>query len=303
MKKFVVRLAIFALIMALGDLLVGLVSGKLVAHAKGGNTARMCYIAKDVNADILIFGSSRAIHHYDPDVLEDTLGMSVYNCGFDGNGIICAYGYYKMVCERYCPDVLIYDISGYDLMTDDNHRYLGNLRYFFDNGDVQAIFRDVDMLEQYKMLSGMYRYNSMLPQIVMDNFHPLHPNSKGFQPLNGEMKYIPKFTPKQESFEYDSLKLDYLERLINECQGKTRLVFTLSPGFGRTDEREYEPLKELCARYDIPLLSHFTDTTFNIHKEYFADTGHLNHRGATAYTKTFAHEVKELLLNDCAEKQ
>lgn len=65
------------------------------------------FISDEVDANILIFGSSRAAHHYVPSILSDSLDMSCYNCGMDGNGIIYGYGKLKTITARYYPKIVI----------------------------------------------------------------------------------------------------------------------------------------------------------------------------------------------------
>ncbi|MCD8290157.1 MAG: hypothetical protein LUC91_01490 [Prevotella sp.] len=135
MKRFFIRLGILALLVIICDFAIGFIGGKLVENAKGGDTKRKYSIANNTNEEFLIFGSSRAIHHYDAEILEDTIGMSVHNCGFQGNGIICAYGFYKMITERYYPKVMVYEITpSFDYLVGDNHKYLGELHYFYKGG-------------------------------------------------------------------------------------------------------------------------------------------------------------------------
>jgi len=51
----------------------------------------------------------------------------------------------------------------------------------------------------------------------------------------------------------------------------------------------------LAKEEKVPLLNHYTDKCFTTKKEYFKDSYHLNHIGATAYTKMIAGEIKQLL--------
>ncbi|MCD8302722.1 MAG: hypothetical protein LUC44_06865 [Prevotellaceae bacterium] len=299
MKKLFIRLGILALIMLACDFAVGFVGARLVENAKGGDTKRKRYIACEVNADVLVFGSSRAFHHYDPGILGEELGMSVYNCGFDGNGIICAYGFYEMITWRYCPKVILYEVtSSFDTNIGDNNKYLWNLRYFYDSECIDSIFWNVEGTERYKMISRMYRFNSALPQLVMDNLHPLHDDNKGYRPMDREMKTEAKPIEIQEAHEFDRLKLYYLERLINDSKGKTKLIFTVSPCYKKTDDRELEPVRELCDKYGIPLLNHSTDTAFNRKRDFFYDGAHMNRRGATEYSKMISREIKAALAGE-----
>ncbi len=296
MKKFLTRLAFFAVIIIICDFLFGFIGNALFANAKGGDSARIFYIANKLDANILLFGSSRTEFHYDPDILADTLGTSVYNCGFTHDGIICAYGFYRMVTERYLPKVIIYEITpGSDLQRNENAAYLGNLRYFYDRDYIDSIFWNVDVVERYKMLSKLYRYNSVFPQLITNRIHPVKSFANGYHPQDKRMEFDLKPLETEEHYEYDSLKLHYIEKLIQDCSGKTRLIFTVSPLYQNTEDKVLKPIRVLCDKYQIPLICHYTDSTLNFHKDYFYDHLHLSKKGATAYSKTIAHEIKNLL--------
>ena len=130
MKKFISKVLLFLAGLVVLDFLVGMGGKYLVSHAKGGDTGLSNYICRQMKDECIIFGSSRGMHHYDPNIISDSLGMSCWNCSLDGNGIILMYGRYKMLSARYTPKVLIYDVcTAFDLISDDNNTYLGRLRY------------------------------------------------------------------------------------------------------------------------------------------------------------------------------
>jgi hypothetical protein len=41
--------------------------------------------AGHINSDIVVYGTSRAVGQFDPHILSDTLGMTAYNLGMQGN--------------------------------------------------------------------------------------------------------------------------------------------------------------------------------------------------------------------------
>ena len=79
MRNFLIKSAIFLALCGLLDFGLGKIFGYLTVHATGGYTKRDNFISDEVDANILIFGSSRAAHHYVPSILSDSLDMSCYN--------------------------------------------------------------------------------------------------------------------------------------------------------------------------------------------------------------------------------
>lgn len=298
MKKFLIRVLLFFAVLALIDRLSGYAFSNLSENAKGGYTEHYHYLVDNTNEDILIFGSSRAIHHYNPQIITDSLGLSCYNCGQDGNGIILFYGWWEMITERYHPKYLIYDITtSYDLLIgEDNHKYLGWLKESFDRDGIKEIFRSVDQMEPYKMMSQMYRYNSKWHQIVADFIHPIyHFDNQGFLPLNGSMDKMRLDEKKMnlDEFEYDSLKITYLKELIKKHNG-TKLVFVMSPSWYGVDDRELLPLYDLCESNNIPFLNFGNDVKYIQNERYFIDGLHLNALGADEFTKDLVESIRAL---------
>ena len=256
MKNFISKVVIFLIGLVVLDFLVGVGGRYLVSHAKGGDTGLNNYICHHMKDQCIIFGSSRGMHHYDPDIIQDSLGMSCWNCSLDGNGIILMYGRYKMLSARYVPKLLIYDVqAGFDLLEGDNHSYLGGLRYYYDESGIDSIFWNVDYTERFKMLSSCYRYNSCWLQLISDNIHPLQNSERGYRPVDKKMQYKPSRSKEvHKDYRYDKLKLYYLEKLVKECKANgTKLIFAISPQYETFSDKEYQPLKELCRNFNIPL--------------------------------------------------
>lgn len=299
MKSFIGKIILFACIILVIDIALGFCFRHLVSHTIGGDTRRLEYICRQTHENLLIFGSSRCVHHYDTNMLEDSLQLTAYNCGKNGNGIILLYGWYSMINKRYQPKAIIYDVMpNYDLLQTDNMTYLPGLRYYYDEPGIDSIFWTVAPNERYKMMLQSYRYNSQCLQIIMDNIKPMRKDEKGYRPLTGSMTYEPQILSTKEdvTYQYDPLKLYYLERLIKDCQAAhTQLIFMASPLYRETNDAALTPIKELCRRYDLPFISHYTDSTFNNNRSYFKDSGHMNQKGATAYTQAIIQELRHIL--------
>lgn len=295
MKKFILKIILFLSFAIIIDLLFGILCENLINSSKGGDTAKYRYISKECNDKILIMGSSRCSRHYIPSIFMDSLNLSCYNCGIEGNGIITMYGLLNVILEYNTPEIIVYDIySGFDLQKDDNIKHLGKLKRFYYNKEIKAVFEKVDKKETCKMLSSMYQYNSTLLQLISDNITPKAENNNGYKALIGSMDYEPKHNDVK-TIEYDSLKLDFIEQFILKCIGKTQLIFTISPNYFPSNDERYEPVRELCSKYNIPLLEHNNDTLFIKQKKYFKDPVHLNNEGAEIYTRIIIQQIHNLL--------
>lgn len=297
MKKFVIRIIIFCCLLVAIDIVAGYGFRYLVKHAKSGYTRRGNEIIAEMTDDIIILGSSRARSHYNPNIISDSLGMTCANIARDGQGIVLMYGMQKMVNRRYAPKVMLYEVTeSSDLLVSDNSSFLNHLKYYYHVDGIDSIFWDIDPTERIKMISNIYQHNNNVIGLVGDNHFSKQNIKRSFNPLTGVIPYEPEDKDEDdEIYEYDELKLKYLERLINERHSDTKLIFLVSPRYKKKSDKVLDPLYALAQKHGIPVVSHYTDTTFTQHREYFRDSGHLNSEGADAYTKVVAGEIRQIL--------
>ena len=302
MKRFLIKFLVFFSIIALIDCAVG-VSGKyLQGHAIGGDTRRFDDIVKRESHDILILGSSRAHHHYDTPFLSDTLGLDVFNAGFDGNGVVLAYGILKMAINHYKPKLVLIDIEpAFDLdvyAADNNHtRYLSYLKAYYDEPGISEIFQDVSMEEWYKVHSGMIRYNNNIINLLADNIVKKDIN-KGYTPLDGIVTPNTDEDVFSEQKKYDYFKINYIEKIIKLCiENHLPLVFVASPKYGMNDSRHLQPAIDMCKRYDIPFWDYYASTTYLEHNDWFKDSMHLNRTGARMFSIDVSKRINDLINN------
>ena len=304
MTKFVKKILLLFALMAIIDIASGFCFEFLKSHAKGGDTHKNYYISEQCCDDILILGSSRAARHYDPQVLEDSLGMSCYNCGEPGCGIITAYARYGMIELRHKPKLVIYEVSPlYDyIILDDNSKYLGRVRQYADKPSVKQMFIELgDDLEYARLWSNMYINNSFIFFFFLDNVIS-DGNDKGFKPLLGILK-----TDAQEGeranndWQIDSVKLSYLEKLIFNLQkDNVGLCFMVSPRYiseknARKQESDYFVLASLCRQYGVPFINHTYMEGISDKHELFQDYGHMNKDGAKRYSEAIVADLKQYI--------
>lgn len=294
MKRIIKYTLIAVVCLVAVDFAVGLLGAKLVRGGKGGDTAHFEYVNHASRDSVLIFGSSRAMRHYVPTVLEDSLGVSVYNAGAEGNGIILAYMQLQTLLQHHKPKMIIYDVyPPFDLAEGDNSKYLGRQRYFYgETPQVDSVFWRISPAERVKMLSNMYRYNSDLLQLVADNLSPKHADVKGYRPQQGTTDFI---IEKDADFKLDSLKLDYFNRFIDLCRANNidlRLFF--SPRYYGDNQPSpgYEAARTVAAAKGLTIHDYLQASPFDTDKSLFKDSQHLNDPGAQTYTKQIVRGLR-----------
>lgn len=308
MKKYLLKVALFFALIAVIDVASVFVFRFLTTRAKYGETYKNNYIANISKDDVIILGSSHAARHYVPNVIQDSLGLSCFNCGEPGCGIIPAYARYKMIAERKKPHLVIYEATpGYDyFVSDDYSKYLGRIRQYSDKTPVAEMYETLgDDLEPLRLISGLYRNNSKIVQNLVDLVVPSKGN-QGYEPLYGKLTKEAVENKKEtqvekdiKSREIDSLKLSYVERLFADAKNDgVSVICIVSPSFfSRTGENneDYLPVIELCKKYNIPFVDNNYYEGITGEMELFQDFGHMNDKGAREYTASLIPVLRQLL--------
>lgn len=297
MKRFLKNILLFFVSIAFIDILVGYSCQYLNSHAKGGDTYNHYYIANEMTDSVLIFGSSRAIHHFNSQILEDSLNTSVYNCGLDGNGIIYNYGRLLTILQRYKPQIIIYDvIPMFDMVDDDCSKYLIWQKRWYDYPGIADIFHDVNQLEDLKMMSNMYRYNTTFLQMLSDNIKPRQGISyKGYKPLSGKIDYLPQKSNDLPA-QWSDLKLKYFQKFVTLCKkNNIHVVISYSPWFHSKNSAIYDNFNSFCEKENLDIINLYDDAELSQDESLFVDASHLNSYGADKFSSKFASILKSKL--------
>ncbi len=292
MRRFILKILMLAAAMMVVDILVGVVFRHWFERMDDGEMGKENYIGHQVDEDILVFGSSRAEYHYDTKVISELSGRSCYNCGASGNGIILAYGRLLMALQHHRPQLIIYDVNPeFDVLESDNHRSLAQMKIHTETDGLEEVYRDVDALEPFKMLSNMYRFNSnfihnplCLFKSAPDRWKPDENHGavlqKGaFDPMKVREETAPP------PFVADSLKLSYVRKFVNLAKG-SRLVFVASPKwYAPVDSLRYQPIKDICREMGVEYLDFTTSSKYIHNNELFVDGVHLNAKGAAEFSQ------------------
>lgn len=295
MKKFIIKVFIFFALVVLVDYLFGIACSFMIKESKGGVTKQMNDLCFEDKYDILIMGSSRAHHHYVPEIIADSLGATVYNAGQDGNGIILHFGVLQMICQRYSPKMIIYDVFKpfdiYKYAEDQNNtRYIQPLKKYHNEYGIREVVTSVnDRLEIYHY-SNLYRLNGSLVSIICDYLLTRPMDKNGYAPLYGEYNIDNKRREekRREELEIDSLKLHYIKELVSFCKARNiQLAFSISPNFELNDIEGYSPIIDICKKHNVALMNFNNAKPLNEENKFWKEPVHLNNNGAIEFTKNY----------------
>lgn len=108
---FIIFLILFTVLL---DFSFGKIYEALYFSDESRNNDRLIHSVLETTEDILVFGSSRAIHHYNPQIIEDTLGVTCYNVGSGGQNIYFHLALLEAALERYVPKIAILELMSID---------------------------------------------------------------------------------------------------------------------------------------------------------------------------------------------
>ena len=266
---------------------------------KKGKLYNVTVALEKQTCDVLIFGSSRAMHHYNPEIISDSLKLTCYNVGYDGQSILYCKGALDIVLERYTPKIIIWDINHYDFMNERQTSYdlLSVLNPYVKRHP--ALWQTLSLkskTEKIKHLSSIYPYNSMLVRIVSGNMSgkTKDDTNNGFTPQDG----IWKENMDSIYFSVSSLdknKMTAFEDIYSICSKKhIRLYVVISPIFQHiidvSSNSSLSYLVQTCDSFNIPLLNFINDKNY-LDRELFLNVDHLNTEGADVFSKDVSHRI------------
>ncbi len=306
---FFTKIFAFLFIVWIIDYSFGRVLDYFYFKQKTGFQYQTTYSIDKTKAEILIFGSSRANHHYDPAIFENCLNTTCYNTGRDGSFIFYNYAILKGVTKRYLPKTIILDFvkQEFEINSFDYDRLSALLPYYNSHPEIRTIVELKSDFEKFKLISQIYPFNSSIFTIAYycfgksDNTDEL--KMKGYLPLtktwNGIFKHK-KSTPDGR-YELDKNKVNCFRRFLQECQNKHIKIYVIvSPYLINSEHDDYSVLvaKEMSQKFGAVFLDYSNDSSFTANTFLFADEDHLNTGGAKIFSTLIANKLGKPLKLD-----
>ena len=301
LPHFLLKLLLFLSIIFFLDFSIGSILKYWYYKQDSGLLYRATYAIDSTRAEVLIFGSSTANHHYSPGAFESRTHLPFYNTGRDGNTIFYNYSILQGALKRYSPKIVILDLNRGEFKENPESydRISSLLPYYNNHPKIRSIIQLKSPYEKYKLLSKIYPFNSMLFTIAVGtteyNKRREYINDKeGFVPLNKVWKREITTDTSHVKYGLDSNKTEVFKSFITNCvNSNVKLYIFVSPIFEKYTYQDQSIViaQKIANEFKIPFYDFSGDTLFLNHIGLFADVLHLNDKGAKIYSNKVVDKI------------
>ena len=263
------------------------------------------------DSEVLTFGSSRAVYHVDPRVIEASLGVSSLNLGSKGRGILYARMLQALLFQRGTrPEVVLLQVEPNDLYTLKPGRAGLFGPYYDESPVIRAVLDETGRFAPLRFASHTYRYNGLIPSLAMGALRPtVFPfATRGFMPAQGTLLGVTPPSPEEidvgspdgaDALLPEALSL-YRDFISDTIAHGTRILLFTGPRFRSgppavREQRGIDAFSQLAAELGVP----YRPMTEQEYPElalgalYF-DPSHMNERGAVLFSQLLVGEVQAL---------
>jgi hypothetical protein len=306
-KRGIFQVVIFLVTLMLCDAIFGMFAKMLFYSETSGKYARLTYIVNSDTSAIVVFGSSHAMAHFIPEIIEDSLHEPTFNYGTNGQKLLFSRAIYEIRKRRSKPKMIILNVDA-DWFFDKHSqqdRMADLFPYYGNAGDI--IFRDFSRKDRFvghlKFLSRTFPYNSTLVHVIKYKLEPQY-DFKGYEPLYGAVDSLQleqRINSERGSGHVqlpqpDDDLIDLFAQLIDDInKNNIRLYIVISPDLLKPDYSERymdQIIKKVCDSTRTPVVDFSGSDIFNDHRLLFHDFGHLNDSGARIFTGMLIDSIK-----------
>ena len=258
------------------------------------------YLEIKENKRLLIFGSSRANHNIDPNILD----TSSFNIGLDGRNIAYVTTLVKMI-EKKTPQTILIQIDP-EYIFDKNYKGEDieplEVKYH-RNAVVKEEIDKLNINNPFHYFFWSILYNNKTISIVRSYLKPAYDyrTYNGYDPIDideNQKKIFRRILSQkkvvkcQDSLQINKLFYNYLVELKEFSKNKNKkLIFFTSPVYHDYCKEDNLELSKLAQHIKIDY-SDFTDLFLKDNSEsYWKDEIHLSRIGAEIFTKKFKEQL------------
>lgn len=301
LNGFIIKLVLFAAVVVVMDRAAGFLLEKYYFSQKGGYDYLTTEAMEKTTADIIAFGSSRAVNIFDTRLVTERTGMSSYNAGRYGEPVFYHFAVLKAVLKRHKPKLVLlsFDAGNFNTNEESHDRIAALLPYYASHPEIRDMVELKSPYEKLKLWSASYPYNSLVLPIVTGN-RPgsklKFANYKGFIPIkktiSGPLKKYDYTIPEPLSDD----KINAYTNFIKTCQAANIPVVIICPPYmidAKGVDQSVIKGKAIAKQLGVLFLDYTGDSSFTTQRQLFADFRHLNETGVGIFTNKLLDNLQQ----------
>ncbi len=266
---------------------------------------------KNIDEDLVYYGSSRTYVHINPKIMDDELGINSYNLGFNA---------YKIDFQKYRHDEFLKHYQPKNVIINLDINALTQVRAFKSEQFLPMLFFNKELYLKIKKSLGVdykvkfreiffplirYRHYNNNGKNIIDELKNIYAKKinkkiriKGFQGINRQWK--DEKLDKAEIKVSVDLKNDLIAMIEDLKNINANVILINTPEYvsqikSQTNRKEIINLYQSIAnQYQIPFIDYSNDS-ISYNQKLFYNTNHLNAKGADIFTKQLAQDIKPYL--------
>ena len=278
-------------------------------YAAGEYTTWNDIYESNINSEILIYGSSRAVVQIDPIIIQNELGKTCYNLGIDGNNIWLEYFRHQQLLQHNAkPNLIIHSLDIF--MLSDSIEIFNSeqfLPYMLFNTDIKVLYKNNNTYSYFDFHAPLFRYCGNQTAILhafrlfFESQQEFLGRKRGYEAQNLSWnKDLQKAKLKMQSFEaqVDSSSLLLFEKYLQECKAQSiEIIFIYTPEyiegqhFVKNRKAILDLYFDLSKKHGIPFFDYSNDSLSH-NRSYFYNSGHLNEKGSKLFSRRLASDLK-----------
>lgn len=268
-----------------------------------------------INADVVILGSSRAKVQVDPQIIDSVTGFSCYNFGIMASRVFLE----KFIWEAFLnhnrpPKIVIKNIDYFSLKSEGNIVYKETFLPYLSEPEAE-ILKEIDNKIWVEQIIPIYKYRGYRETVftgIKSFFEfiskPTLYNYKGYSAVDNKwsdefekinttnMKIIPVIKELKYGF-------DYLKKLINDCtKNNIQLILVHMPMYIDLNQSQisahtdsiFTAIKKFVNDNNLQYWDYSKDS-LSYNKKYFYNSLHLNKSGAQIFSRHLAHDLNNFI--------
>ena len=267
----------------------------------------------EIDADVIISGSSKAYVQVSPKIIDKTLNLNSYNLALDGNGFFTQ----KTLIEKYLthnsPPKMIIQVVSNNTLTNNGELFLyQKFLPYYDDPDIEKMINDseknIHPLVKFFPFSKWNGQKLFVIEGLLSFFGKTFSNNlyKGYLANNKiwESNLYDKFIEIQNNKKNSSsnkklfnskLKNIFEEYILNCKKNNIELVLVYPPIYYLSQNYGTKQYEELAIKYDLKFFDFSYYKKLSFEKKFFYDSQHLNKDGAEIFTSELAKIIKDSL--------